>query len=302
MQVRTELSADFGPKLSWSLAPWLAKRDLDPVRFSVIENNFSKDTSLELPLEVFEGNSKILKNLLGNPNQSFHLQGRALSIASMDELDHGYLEKLKKIASLYQVRSFGDFLAWTGVGGKHLHALMPAVLNSSMIEHLREKILRVQDVLKRPLVLENPLSPVAFKANEMNESVFLNELHKETNASFALNLSTFYLNSVSQEFDPEARLQELNWRAISQLKISILPAQLKIQSLAGEAAFDLSVWTLLSFALKAAAKQSHQIQTVFIRVDDAECSFDEMVKFQQTFKLFTKELFRGNKSAAGISP
>lgn len=219
----------------------------------------------------------------------------------MDEIDLAHLHLMKKILRNGMSKVL-VILSWTGVGGKHLHALMPAVLNRSMIEHLREKIILVQDFLKRPLILENPLSPVAFKANEMNECVFLNELNAATNATFALNLSTFYSNSLAQEFDPEARLSELNWRAIRQLKISILPSQVKAQSPAGEAGFDRSVWSLLSLAIKRSRKVAHQFSAIMVRVEDADASVEELFKVEQTLQLFTKELIRGNQNTSGISP
>src|SRR5467141_5016658 len=90
------------------------------------------------------------------------MHGVSLSIGSTDPLDFDYLAKLASLSREVKARWISDHLCWTGVAGKNTHDLLPVPFNDETLAHVVDRVRIVQDVLERPLVLENPSSYVTF--------------------------------------------------------------------------------------------------------------------------------------------
>ncbi|HTU27491.1 MAG TPA: DUF692 domain-containing protein [Pirellulales bacterium] len=130
------------------------------------------------------------------------MHGVSLSIGSTDPLNFDYLHKLKRLAAGVRARWVSDHLCWTGVLGKNTHDLLPVPLNEQTLAHVVERIRIVQDVLERPLVLENPSSYVTFAASTMSEWEFLGRMAHETDCGLLLDVNNVFVSSVNHDFDP----------------------------------------------------------------------------------------------------
>src|SRR5262249_6652597 len=84
------------------------------------------------------------------------MHGVSLSIGSTDPLNFDYLHRLKRLADAVNARWVSDHLCWTGVAGLNGHDLLPVPLNEQTLAQVVRRIRTVQEVLQRPLVLENP--------------------------------------------------------------------------------------------------------------------------------------------------
>ena len=85
-----------------------------------------------------------------------------MSLASTDPLDLEYLRALKRLADRFQPEWISDHLCWTGVHGVNPHDLLPIPYTFEALEHVVERIGRVQDFLGRRIAIENVSSYVAF--------------------------------------------------------------------------------------------------------------------------------------------
>lgn len=130
------------------------------------------------------------------------MHGVSLSIGSTDPLDREYLERLKRLAASCGARWVSDHLCWTGVAGLNAHDLLPIPLNEETLQHVVRRIHTVQDILERPLVLENPSSYVTFADSTLTEWEFLTRMAEETNCGLLLDVNNVYVSSVNHDFDP----------------------------------------------------------------------------------------------------
>lgn len=130
------------------------------------------------------------------------MHGVSLSIGSSDPLDFDYLGKLKGLAGEINARWVSDHLCWTGVAGRNSHDLLPVPLNETVLAHVVDRIRIVQEVLERPLVLENPSSYVTFAASTMPEWEFLTRMAEEADCGLLLDVNNVYVSSVNHDFDP----------------------------------------------------------------------------------------------------
>jgi uncharacterized protein (UPF0276 family) len=104
------------------------------------------------------------------------MHGVSMSIGSTDRLNIEYLQKLKQLASEVKAHWVSDHVCWTGVAAKNTHDLLPVPYNAETLKHLSQRIRVVEDLLERPLVLENPSTYVTFRDSTMTEWEFLKQL------------------------------------------------------------------------------------------------------------------------------
>lgn len=130
------------------------------------------------------------------------MHGVSLSIGSSDPLNFDYLDRLKSLAEGVRARWVSDHLCWTGVAGRNTHDLLPVPLNDETLRHIAARVRIVQNVLERPLVLENPSSYVTFAADTIPEWEFLARLTTETGCGLLLDVNNVYVSSRNHDFDP----------------------------------------------------------------------------------------------------
>lgn len=148
------------------------------------------------------------------------MHGVSLSIGSTDPLDFDYLARLKRLADGVKARWISDHLCWTGVAGRNTHDLLPIPLNEQTLAHVVERIRVVQDVLERPLVLENPSSYVTFAASTMPEWEFLARMAEEADCGLLLDVNNVYVSSVNHDFDPVEYVRSVPHRRVVQCHLA----------------------------------------------------------------------------------
>jgi uncharacterized protein len=130
------------------------------------------------------------------------LHGVSLSIGSTDPLDRGYLQKLKALATRTRAAWVSDHLCFTGVLGRNTHDLLPLPYDRATLRHVTRRVKQVQDVLERPLVLENPSTYLAYARSSMTEWEFLSALCDATGCGLLLDVNNVYVSSFNHGFDP----------------------------------------------------------------------------------------------------
>lgn len=148
------------------------------------------------------------------------MHGVSLSIGSTDPLDFEYLAKLKKLASEVDAAWVSDHVCWTGVAGLNAHDLLPIPYNEATLAHLVTRIRTVQDVLERPLVLENPSSYITFADSTMTEWDFITQMAEEADCGLLLDVNNIYVSSVNHDFDPAEYLRSIPTERVVQFHLA----------------------------------------------------------------------------------
>jgi len=135
------------------------------------------------------------------------LHGVSLSIGSIDPLDERYLDDLKALADRVQPMWLSDHLCFTGLRGMNMHDLLPLPYTEEALDHVAERVKRVQDRLGRRLVLENVSSYVTYAASELGEWEFIAELSRRADCDILLDVNNVFVSAFNHEFDPLAFLR-----------------------------------------------------------------------------------------------
>ncbi|WBP84942.1 MNIO family bufferin maturase [Kitasatospora cathayae] len=148
------------------------------------------------------------------------MHGVSLSIGSTDPLDLGYLERLRRLADATKARWVSDHVCWTGVTGVNTHDLLPVPFTEEALAHLVRRVRTVQDVLERPLVLENPSTYATFAGAAMPEWEFIARLAADSGCGLLLDVNNVYVSAVNHGFDPEEYVRALPADRIVQIHLA----------------------------------------------------------------------------------
>ena len=148
------------------------------------------------------------------------LHGVSMSIGSSDPLDRAYLGKLKALARDTGARWVSDHLCWTGILGRNTHDLLPMPYTEEALRHTVRRIRQVQDVLERPIALENPSSYVEFASSSMPEWEFLARMADRADCALLLDVNNVYVSSVNHGFDPAAYVDAIPAERVVQYHVA----------------------------------------------------------------------------------
>ena len=148
------------------------------------------------------------------------MHGVSMNIGSTDPLNTSYLKELKELAEYVQPEWISDHLCWTGFAGKNTHDLLPLPLTEESLEHVVKRVLKVQDYLKRPLVLENPSTYLEFKQSTIPEWEFLSALVEKTNCGLLLDVNNVFVSATNHGFSAENYIQNIPAQNVVQIHIA----------------------------------------------------------------------------------
>ena len=131
------------------------------------------------------------------------MHGVSLSIASTAPMDMDYLGGLKSLADRVEPKWISDHLCWTGVHGINLHDLLPIPYTEEALNHVTDRVHKVQDFLGRPLTLENVSTYISFGCSEMPEWEFISELTKRTGCWLLFDVNNVYVSAFNHGYDPK---------------------------------------------------------------------------------------------------
>jgi len=146
--------------------------------------------------------------------------GVSMSIGSADPLDGDYLARLKRFVDEIEPVWVSDHVCWTGVAGLNTHELVPIPFTEESLAHVVERVRILQDVLERPLVLENPSSYVTYVASTMTEWEFLSRMAEEADCGLLLDVANVRVSSVNHDFDALEYLRGLPHERIVQMHLA----------------------------------------------------------------------------------
>ena len=148
------------------------------------------------------------------------MHGVSMSIGSTDGLNPAYLAELKKLVRHVQPMWVSDHLCWTGVHGRNTHDLLPLPYSEEALRLVVAHVKQVQDILDQRLLLENVSSYLDYRASEMSEWEFLNEVAEQADCLLLLDVNTIYVSSINHGFDALEFLKHIPAERVQQIHLA----------------------------------------------------------------------------------
>jgi uncharacterized protein len=188
------------------------------------------------------------------------MHGVSLSIGSTDPLDEDYLARLAALARRVEPEWVSDHLCWTGVQGVNLHDLMPLPYTEEALEHVVARVKRVQDTLKRRILLENVSSYVSFAESQLTEWEFLAAVAEQADCLILLDINNVHVSARNHGFSsmdylrgiPASRVQQFHLAGYEQGEQLIIDTH--------DAPVSNAVWNLYVEAVRRFGRVSTMIE------------------------------------------
>ena len=129
----------------------------------------------------------------------FVCHGLSLSIGSPEPLDLNFVKAVKHFLDEHNIHFYSEHLSYCS-GNGHLYDLMPIPFTEEAVKHVVQRVKQVQDIIERPLLLEN-VSYYAAPGQQMSEQEFTLSVLKEADCLMLLDVNNIYVNSINHHYD-----------------------------------------------------------------------------------------------------
>jgi uncharacterized protein (UPF0276 family) len=144
---------------------------------------------------------------------NFVCHGLSLSIGSPEPLDIEFIKSLKVFFDQHNIKMFSEHLSYCS-GQGHMYDLMPIPFTEEAIAHVVPRIKQVQDILERPIAMEN-VSYYGAPGQELTELEFTNEILEQADCKLLLDVNNIYVNSINHGYDANTFLAGLPTKRIA---------------------------------------------------------------------------------------
>jgi uncharacterized protein len=148
------------------------------------------------------------------------LHGVSLSIGSVDPVDADYLAQLAALAGEVDPPYVSDHLCWSSLGGHSAHDLWPMPYTEEALDLVVDKVGRVQDRLRRRILLENPSTYVTFAASSLGEAEFMAEVARRADCGLLIDVNNIYVSSTNHGWDAHAYLAAIPPERVAQIHLA----------------------------------------------------------------------------------
>jgi uncharacterized protein (UPF0276 family) len=143
-----------------------------------------------------------------------------LSIASTEPPSPAYLDRLAELVTRIDPVAVSDHLAWQKYDGVHHADFLPFPRTEAALTVTVANVQRVQERLKRPIMIENPSLYVDLPGHEMSEVEFLSELAARTGCGLLADVNNLYVSAMNLGFSAEAAVDALPGEAIGEVHLA----------------------------------------------------------------------------------
>ena len=181
------------------------------------------------------------------------LHGVGLSLGGAERPDRAHLAALKKLVDLYDPFLVSEHLAWSRIGSRCLPDLLPVPRTVEALDCVVRNIDIVQQLLGRPILIENPAHYLPQDEASWDEPDFLREIVRRSGCGLLIDVNNVAVAANNLGYDPKAYLAALPHAAIGEIHIAGhspdpgMGADLLIDS--HDRPVAETVWTLLDYLL-----------------------------------------------------
>ncbi|MCL2916792.1 HvfB family MNIO-type RiPP peptide maturase [Shewanella litorisediminis] len=149
---------------------------------------------------------------------AFFCHGLSLSIGSSAPLDIDFIKGIKAFLDIHGIEVYSEHLSYCS-GAGHLYDLMPMPFTQEAVHHIAGRVKQVENIIERPLILEN-ISFYAAPGAEMTEQEFVLAVLDEADCQLLLDVNNIYVNSVNHNYDAAEYLAAMPTKRIRYLHVA----------------------------------------------------------------------------------
>jgi uncharacterized protein (UPF0276 family) len=161
---------------------------------------------------------KILERIREDYPISLHAVN--LSLGSCDSIDEDHVKRIKSLIDQINPFLVSDHLSWGRIDGYYLNDLLPVPYTLESLTAVTSNVSRVQDILDRSLLIENPSSYMQYEASDIDEADFLATLVHRTGSGILLDINNIYVSCSNHGWNAESYLNAIPVAKVKEIHLS----------------------------------------------------------------------------------
>jgi uncharacterized protein (UPF0276 family) len=128
------------------------------------------------------------------------LHGVCMSIGGPEPLDRAHLARFRGLVARYQPALVSEHLAWSTHETSFFNDLLPLPYTGATLQRICDHIDQVQETIRRPILLENPSTYLAFRESTMRETDFIRRVADRTGCGLLLDVNNVFVSAANHGF------------------------------------------------------------------------------------------------------
>jgi uncharacterized protein len=128
------------------------------------------------------------------------LHGVCMSIGGERPLDKAHLARFRGLVERYEPALVSEHLAWSTHQTTYFNDLLPLPYTEATLGRVCDHIDQVQEAIRRPMLLENPATYVAFRDSTMSETDFIRDVARRSGCGLLLDVNNVFVSATNHGF------------------------------------------------------------------------------------------------------
>lgn len=176
---------------------------------------------LEIHAENYMGGGAAVKEIERlRAHYPISLHGVGLSLGSAEGIDKRHLARLRRLTERLDPALVSEHLSWCSAGGAYLNDLLPLPYTEEALDVVCRHVDEAQSALKRPLLVENPSSYLAYAASAIPEPQFLSEIVRRTGCGLLCDVNNIHVSAHNLGFDADSYIDALPAAAVGEIHLA----------------------------------------------------------------------------------
>ena len=148
------------------------------------------------------------------------LHGVCMSIGGERPLDRAHLARFKHLVERYEPALVSEHLAWSTHDDTFFNDLLPLPYTAATLARVCDHIDEVQEAIRRPLLLENPSTYVAFRESTMSETDFIRAIVRRTGCDLLLDINNVFVSATNHGFSAREYLVDFPLARVGEIHLA----------------------------------------------------------------------------------
>jgi uncharacterized protein (UPF0276 family) len=148
------------------------------------------------------------------------LHGVGSSIGSCDPLSESHLDALSALIDRVEPALVSEHLCWSSSGGVYANDLLPLPCTEEALAHVAARVQRVQERLRRRILIENVSSYLEYADAAMPEWTFLAEVAARSGCGLLLDVNNVFVSASNHGFDARRYIDAIPPDAVDELHLA----------------------------------------------------------------------------------
>jgi uncharacterized protein len=148
------------------------------------------------------------------------LHGVCMSIGGPQPLNKVHLGRFKALVDRYEPALVSEHLAWSTHNATYFNDLLPLPYTPATLARVADHIDEVQEVIGRPILLENPSTYVVFPQSTMSETEFIRNLVQRTGCGLLLDVNNVFVSATNHGYSALTYLTDFPLKHIGEIHLA----------------------------------------------------------------------------------